>query len=545
MSELPPTLPDSTPPIAAPAKSLGRGSSLIRSSAINSSLTLLSRLMGFARDLVISYRMGASATPAADAFNTALAFPNLFRRIFAEGAFASAFVPAYARALQEKGEVEADKIAADAMATLAAATIVLTVVAQLAMPWLMYLINPGYADDPEKFNLAVKLTIITMPYLPCMAIYAHLSGVLNARGRFVLSAGAPTLLNIVMLIFVFPMTDPIRAAFAASAGVIVAGVAQAALLTWGVNRSGAKVRWVLPRLTPEIKALIALAVPGAIAASATQINIFISGVLASHINGARSWLAAADRLYQLPLGLVGVAIGVALLPGLSRAVSSGDKAQAQSTMDQAIVLAMALTLPAAAALTAMPFFLIDALFTRGEFTVYDARQTASALLQYGWGVPAFVLARVLAPAFFARQDTKGPMRFALVAVAVNIAAGVGLFYIVGFQGIPAATSLAAWVNVALMVLTLGRTGAYRPSVAAWSRMARVLAASAALGALLAFASSMRQMIESLLPAIIGRAAAKEVALVLVVMAGGALYPILVLAMRAITIAEIKGAIRRR
>ena len=532
------------PPASAPAPA--RGSSLIRSSMINSGLTLVSRFMGFARDLVISYRMGASSTPAADAFNTALAFPNLFRRIFAEGAFASAFVPAYAKALQTHGEEDADKLAGDAMATLAAATIIVTIVAQLAMPWLMYLINPGYAADPVKFRLAVILTQITMPYLPCMAIYAHLSGVLNARGRFVLSAGAPTVLNLVMLIFVFPMSDPVRAAFAASVGVIVAGVCQALLLMWGVRRSGAEVRWVLPRLTPEIKALIALAVPGAIAASATQINIFISGVLASHINGARSWLAAADRLYQLPLGLVGVAIGVALLPGLSRAVGSGDKAAAQANMDQAITLAMALTLPAAAGLTAMPFFLIDALFTRGQFSAFDASQTALALFQYGWGVPAFVLTRILSPAFFARGDTKAPMRFALVAVAINIVGGVVLFHFVGFAGIPAATSIAAWVNVGLMATTLASRGIFRLSALALSRLARTAAAVAVLAAMLAAASHYRALIQAPLDRLsLPLIGSKEVALFLVVAAAVVIYPALLFALRAITPADVKGMLRRR
>src|SRR4051812_10579556 len=273
--------------------------------------------MGFLRDLAVSYRMGASLTPAADAYNTALAFPNLFRRIFAEGAFAAAFVPAYSKALEADGEDKADKLAGDAMATLAAATIVITLVCDLAMPWLMYVINPGYASDPVKFKLAVLLTQISMPYLPCMAIVAHLSGVLNARGRFIFSAAAPTLLNLVMLVAILPQKDANSAAIAASIGVIVAGVAQAAMLTWGVRRSGAQVHWRLPRMTPEIRQLIMLAVPGAVAASATQVNIFISGILASQVAGARSWLAAADRLYQLPLGLVGVAIGVALLPRLS------------------------------------------------------------------------------------------------------------------------------------------------------------------------------------------------------------------------------------
>jgi len=442
---------------------------LLRSSAIFSGLTLISRFMGLARDLVITARLGASATVAADAYNTALAFPNLFRRIFAEGAFAAAFVPAYSRTLTGEGAETADKLASDALATLAAATLILTVAAQLAMPWLMYVINPGYAADPAKFKLAVVLTQISMPYLPCMAITALLSGVLNARDRFILSGGAPILLNLGMLIAVLPQHDSIRAAYAASWGIVGAGVAQAALLWWGARKSKANIVLRLPRLTPEIRALIGLAIPGAIAASATQINIFVSGVLASQVAGARSWLAVADRLYQLPLGLVGVAIGVALLPRLSQALQAGDHDDAQTATDQAIVYALALTLPAAAALTAMPFFLIDALFTRGEFNTIDAHATAAALFHYGWGVPAFVLTRVLSPVFFARQDTKGPMRFALISVAVNIVLGILLFRVIGFQGIAAATAVASWINVVQMVMALSRKGDYRPSKAAWGR----------------------------------------------------------------------------
>ena len=237
------------------------GSSLLRSSAINSGLTLVSRFAGFLRDLVISYRMGASATPAADAFYTALAFPNLFRRIFGEGAFAAAFQPAYVRSLAEDGPEVADKMAADTMAGLAAMTIALTVVMQLAMPWLMYVINPGYAHDPVKFKLAVMLTQITMPYLPCMAIYAHLSGVLNSHGRFIVSAAAPTVLNIVMLIFVLPQKDAIHAAQWASVGVVFAGLCQVALLWWGVRKSGSHVAFVRPTLTPEIRACSAARCP--------------------------------------------------------------------------------------------------------------------------------------------------------------------------------------------------------------------------------------------------------------------------------------------
>ncbi|WP_243626122.1 murein biosynthesis integral membrane protein MurJ [Phenylobacterium hankyongense] len=519
---------------------------LIRSSMIYSAFTLVSRLAGFARDLAVSYSMGASATFAADAFNTAFAFPNLFRRIFAEGAFAAAFVPAYSRSLEKDGEEIADVLAADAMATLAAATLLITVVAELTMPWLMYAIAPGFAANPEKFKLAVLLTQITMPYLPCMAIYAHLSGVLNARNRFVLSAAAPILLNIWTLVTVLPTHTPVDAAKWASIGVVIAGVSQAGLLWWGVNKAGAKVHLRWPRLTPEIKHLIALAIPGAIGASASQINIFVSGILVSQVNGARSWLAYCDRLYQLPQGLVGVAIGVALLPRLSRAVQADDRHAASSAMDEAIVFSMALTLPAAAALVSIPFFIIDALYTRGAFTTADAHQTAAALLHYGWGVPAFVLAQLFSRAFFARQDTRTPMRYALVAVAVNVVLGVSLFHFIGVPGIAAATAFAWWLNVVMMGAALARRGHYRPSPRAVSKLIRILAASVALGLLLGAASHFRDVISGLLaPLSVGPLHGKEIAIAVVVVLGAALYPALLFASGGLTLAEARYALRRR
>jgi putative peptidoglycan lipid II flippase len=525
----------------------GPGSSLIRSSLVNSGLTLVSRFMGFLRDLVISYRMGASATPAADAFYTALMFPNLFRRIFGEGAFAAAFQPAYVRALHQDGKEAADKLAEDAMAGLAAITIAITIVCQLTMPWLMLLISPGYAhDDPVKFKLAVLLTQITMPYLPCMAIYAHLSGVLNSHGRFIVSAAAPTLLNLVMLVFVLPQKDAITAAQWASAGVAVAGVCQVALLWWGVRRSGSHVAFVRPSLTPEIRALIALAVPGALSASAFQVNIFISGILASQVAGARSWLNAADRLYQLPVGLVGVAIGVALLPRLSRAVHTGDQADGQSALDEAITFAMALTLPAAAALVAMPFFLIDGMFTRGAFNAYDAHQTAAALFHYGWGAPAFVLMQIVNRAFYARQDTRTPMRVALQQVAVNTGLGVALFYTIGFQGIAAATSVASWMSVVVMLGLLARRGHYRLSARAAARIARIAAASLGLGLILFAASHWRPAIEAVVrPLSFGPLHPKEFAVALVALAAFPIYAALLFASGGVTPAELKGALKRR
>jgi putative peptidoglycan lipid II flippase len=520
------------------------GSSLIRSSMVNSSLTLVSRFLGFMRDLVITARLGASATPAADAFVTALAFPNLFRRIFGEGAFAAAFQPAYVRKLAQEGEAAADKLAEEAMAGLALMTVLLTVACQLAMPWLMLVINPGYIGDPGKFRLAVVLTQITMPYLPCMAIYAHLSGVLNSHSRFIVSGIAPALLNVVMLVFVLPQQDPVLAAYWASAGVVAAGLFQVGLLWWGVTKSGSHLRWVWPTLNPEIRGLIGKAVPGALSASAFQVNIFISGILASQVAGARTWLNTADRLYQLPVGMVGVAIGVALLPRLSRAVHTGDHKDASGAMDEAITFAMALTLPAAAAMIAMPHFMIDGLYTRGKFIPADAVQTGAVLFQYGWGAPAFVLMQIVNRAFYARQDTKTPMQVALVQVAVNVGLGLLLFHLIGAPGIAAATSAASWLSVVQMVVILRLRGHYVISPRAASRLIRVLAASALLGLILALASHWLQA-HPVRRLHFGPIHFKEAALAALAALSLPLYGALLFASGGVTPAELRAALRRR
>ena len=528
----------------------GKGGGMMRSSAIFSSLTLVSRFAGFARDVVISAALGASAGPAADAYNTALNFPNLFRRIFAEGAFAAAFVPAYSKTLETEGAAVADKIATDALATVAAATVILTIIAQLTMPWLMTVINIGFLDDPARFKLAVILTQITMPYLPCMAVAALLSGVLNARGRFIVSGAYPILRNLIMLAAVIPAQgDQIGAAYAASWAVLVAGVAQAGLCWWAARKAGANIRLAWPRLSAPVKAIIITAVPAAIGNSATQINVFISGNLSSFVAGGRTWLATADRLYQLPLGLVGVAIGIALLPRLSRAVASGDHGQQQASMDEAVTLSMALTLPAAAALMAMPYFLIDALFTRGAFLQIDAVNTARALFQFGWGVPAFVLIRILAPAYFARRDTRTPMLFALVSVAVNATLAIALFNLgMGVSGIAAAVSAAAWTNAGLLGFTLWRRNHYRPGTDALSRLARIGLSSVGLAGVVGIAASARPLLEGPIAgtlALVGLDhGAKELGLVLVTLVGGLTYVVLAFATRALTMAEVKAMLGR-
>ncbi len=553
----PPTSDSDTPVTTAkPAQKSG----LLRNSLINAAFTLISRFAGFARDLVLAAYLGASSNIMADAYATAQQFPNLFRRIFAEGAFSSAFVPAYSAALERDGKEKADKMAHDAMATLVFLTVCLTLLCELTMPWLMFVFKHGFVSDPEKFKWTVIFTQITMPYLPCMAIVAHLAGVLNARGKFVISAGVPILLNAVTLIMVLPQHNVFDSALWASIGTIIAGILQASLLMWGARKTGAHVSLsLIPVFSKDINALLLLAVPGALAAAATQINVWVSQAFSSNVPGATAWMTIADRFYQLPLGLVGVAIGTALLPALSRAVHAEDHEKAQSTMDTAFVFALIFALPAAMALCAMPFFLVDGVYTRGEFHTGDAIQTGQLLLHYGWGVPAFVLTRILNPAFFARKDTFGPMKFAIVSVIVNVVVGVGMFQIIGVPGLAIGTSTAAWVNAILMMITLAKRKTWIIGPQAFRRLLLVLVAGAAMAAFCAFASHERAAIQgaidSILPlhngehalSIMGHKAigAKEIAVVTVSLSGLFLYIALLFVTGAFRPSELKAVMRRK
>ncbi len=521
--------------------------SLARNTLVQTSFTMLSRILGYARDRAISNVIGANAI--GDAFATAQMFPNLFRRIFAEGAFTQAFVPVYARTQKDQGEDIAVGVASQSLSVLLLATVVITIIAQIAMPWIMLVIHGGYADQPVVFAYAILLTQITMPYLVGMSAAALFSGVLNTARRFALSAAAPIFLNLCILIAIVPAPDPQTAALWGAIAIAIAGVVQALLLWWGCIRLGVRIGFRVPKLTPDVKRILILMGPAVFAGSATQINVFVSQALASFEEGAKSWLYAADRLYQLPLGLIGVAIGVALLPRLSRAVAGGDGTDETRAIDEAVNLSMAFTLPAAAAFLIMPFFLMHGFWTGGEFTDADARATADALFHYGWGVPAFVLVRILAPPFFARQDTKRPMRFALASVVANVVLGASFFFALragghsGYVGLAIATSAASWVNVILLAGALLREKTWRPTAEARSRLVRIVIATLVMGAGVAVAANMREAIiapfTSVLP--IG---GKELAVLAVTGAAFVLFGIVAFLLRAVTLAEIRGAFRR-
>jgi putative peptidoglycan lipid II flippase len=520
--------------------------SLARNTLVQAGFTMVSRLLGYARDRAISNMLGAGWI--GDAFATAQTFPNLFRRILAEGAFSQAFVPAYARTKTQMGDDHAVDVASDALSVLTLVSAIVTIACQLGMPWIMLLMHGGYADQPVPFGLAIFLTQLTMPYLVGMALSSLFSGVLNTAGKFALSAAAPSLLNITILLAVLPATSPQQAAINGSIAITIAGVLQALALYIGCRRLGVKLRFKWPRLTPEVKQMIALMGPAVIAGSATQINVLVSQSLSSFEEGAKSWLYAADRLFQLPLGLIGVAIGVALLPRLAQAVATPDSEDGTKVLDEAVVLSLAFALPASAALVVMPFFLMQGFWTGGQFTIEDARATANALFHYGWGVPAFVLIRILAPPFFARQDTKSPMRFALIGVAMNIVVGATAFFALrhfghqGYVGLAVAASVAGWTNALLLGVTLLRRRYWQPESWVVPKLARIMAATCIMGVVLGILATYRVPIEGYFSTYLPFG--KEIATLTVSALGIIIYTASAFALKAVTMADIKTALRK-
>jgi len=470
---------------------------LLKSTAIIGSLTLVSRLLGLVRDVLIARFLGAGLV--SDAFFTAFKLPNVFRRMFAEGAFNAAFVPLYARRIEEEGEAAADEFAKEAMAALFVLVAGIVIIFELTMPWSLSIIGYGLdkAVDPEvgisPYYLAVVYAQITMPYLIFMSMTALFSGVLNTRNHFALAAAVPIVLNLFMITALFAAglqewSQKIIGYFLAAA-ITLSGFVQMALVIWGCKKAGVKIGFKRPRLTPGVKRLVILGVPGLLSAGITQINLLVSHSIATMEKGAASWLTYADRLYQLPLGMIGIAMGVALLPALSRRLRAGDQTGARTTLNRAIEIAAFLTLPAAFALAVIPQFLISGLFERGAFTADTTEQVALALRMFAYGLPAFVLLKILTPAFFAREDTKTPMIFAGLSAFINVTLGVYLFFTIGFYGLALATSVAAWVNVVCLTWLLLKDDSFMPDTRLLSRVPRIVLASAAMAvALIAIAT---------------------------------------------------------
>ncbi len=447
-------------------------------------LTLVSRVAGFARDALMAAVLGTG--PAADAFFAAFRFPNLFRRLFAEGAFNTAFVPLFSGALEQQGREPALDLASRIMAWLVAMLVVVTILAEIFMPQLMVVFVPGFVDEPEKFDLTVLLTRIMFPYLACMSLMAAYGAILNSLGRFFAAAFAPVILNIVNIAAMIPLVtfwvaDPPGAASWVAFATMAGGIAQLALVWSAIKRADFLPAFRLPRLDPEVRRFWVLAIPAILTGGITQINIFVGTIIASGADNAISILNYADRLYQLPLGIIGIAIGTVLLPELSRHLKGGREVQARATQDQSLLIAMLLSMPAATALIAMAEPIVRVLFERGAFDALATTYTAQALIAFSTGLPAYVLIRVLQPGYFAREDTFTPTIFAGISVVANIGLSLLLFPQYLHVGIAVATSASAWLNAVLLAVFLARRGHFALSGAEWLKHGLIILVSLLMG----------------------------------------------------------------
>lgn len=435
--------------------------SLVKNFATVGMATLTSRVLGFVRDVFMANMLGSG--PIADAFFVAFRLPNLFRRLFAEGAFSAAFVPLFSRALAEGGEPSARRLAEEILAVFLIALTIVTALAEIAAPLLVMGLAPGFSDEPEKFSAAELMSRIMFPYLACMSLTAMAAGMLQSFGRFAVAAFAPSLLNVVLVaalggIWWFGWAGTPNAAYTLSWAVFIAGIAQLIAVAGTLWWIGFPIRLRRPAYTENVRRLVTLGIPGVISGGITQINVVVGTVIASLQASAVSWLYYADRIYQLPLGVIGVAIGVVLLPDLTRRLRTESAENVFHTQNRALEFAMALTLPATVALVAIPFTIMRVLFERGAFTAADTSATGWAVLAFSMGLPAFVAIKVFQPSYFAREDTRTPTIQGGISVAVNVAGSLAMFPVIGHVGIAAATALAAWVNAVMLVVVLVRRG---------------------------------------------------------------------------------------
>jgi putative peptidoglycan lipid II flippase len=509
---------------------------LLRSVATVGGYTMVSRVLGFVREMLVAAFLGAS--PVSDAFFVALRLPNMFRSLFAEGAFSAAFVPLFAGKVAKEGRAAAHGFAEDALAALLVALLLFFIAGEALTPTILDVIAPGFRNEPEKFALAVDLTRIMFPYFVFISLTALQGGVLNSLERFAATSFTPVLLNL-FLIGVLVGVRPLTGAALAWA-VTGAGVAQFLWLLFSCRRAGMALALRWPRLTPEVKHLLRIMLPGVFGAGVVQINLVVSTAMASLLpTGAVSYINYADRLNQLPLAVVGIAVGTAILPPLSRQVRLGDDAAAAATQNRGLELALLLTLPAAIALAVAAHPILLVLFQHGKFTAFDTAATAPALAAYAVGLPAFVLVKVMAPGFFARQDTKTPVKIAAATMAVNVTLTIALGLVLAQTGIALALSLSGWCNALALTAVLHRRGQFALDARARRALPRILLAALGMGVLLL-------VLEYLLAnAFAGRFAAQLVALALLVGGGLIGFALLALGFGVADWQELRRRFRRQ
>lgn len=452
---------------------------LIKSTGTIGGLTMVSRIAGFAREMLMSRILGAGIYT--DAFYVAFRLPNTFRRLFGEGAFSAGFVPLYSQRLQSGGEQEAKRFSEEVLAIFLPTLVLFTILFEIVMPLFIWAIT-GWHGDQLAFG--TFLTRITFPYLLLISLVSLFSGILNSIARFTAAAFAPALLNLAMLCaLLFVRQGGYVSATAVAAAVTVGGILQLGLLLAACKRAGIVLKVRRPRLTPGVRQFVRVVIPATLGAGVYQVSVFIDTFFLARIGtGAVSWFNYADRLNQLPLGVIGAAIGTAILPQVSRHVDIGEAEKAAKVQGQAAELAMLLCLPAALALAVTALPLVSAIFQAGRFNAHDAQNTALTLSLIALGLPAYVLVKVLTPGFYARRDTATPVKVAVVVLVVNVILnflliwGLGL----GIGGLAAAVALSSWLNCLILYALLHRRGHFRIEPWLASRLLRQLLAAAGM-----------------------------------------------------------------
>lgn len=504
---------------------------------------MASRILGFAREALIGAALGAG--PVADAFYAAFRFPNLFRRLFAEGAFNTAFIPLFAKEVEgDQNLAAARRFGEEVLSVLVFTLIVLSGLAMLFMPAIVgTVVAPKFADTPDKFDLTVILTRIMFPYLFCMSLVAMLSGVLNSFRRYFLAAFVPVLLNIILVAVLVAALYSGNSARSTGLwlawGVFGSGFAQLLLIYAGVRREGFSMRLKVPAMTPNVGRLLVLMGPALMTGGVTQINLLVGQIIASAQDGAIALLNYADRINQLPLGVIGIAIGVVLLPELSRALKAGKADEVAHLQNRSLEFALGLTLPATVGLMVIPAPIVALLYQRGAFSAHTTELTASALAAFAAGLPAYVLIKVFQPAFFAREDMKTPFWFSTAQMVANIAGSLALFPILGHVAIAVSTSFSAWLNALLLGGALWLREDFRPSSVTLRRIVMIVFSSAVMGLMLFGAHRiLAAWIDN--PSFLVRAPV----LLAVILAAAALYFALVIATGAADRREISRLVRR-
>ncbi len=425
---------------------------LLSSATVFSFFTLISRILGYLRDILIAIFLGA--TIYADAFFVAFRLPNTFRRLFAEGTFNAAFIPSYT-SVKIEDKKKGKKFADDVVSSLLLILLFIVTIAEIFTPYLIYIIAPGFFEDQIKFNLAVELTRITFPFLLFVSLSSFFAGILNSNNKFAAAAAAPIILNVVLILsLIYSFMKGLDYAKLLSYGVTIAGIIQLLFLIYVTKKFYKPSLNFNLKLSSKVRFFFKKLLPSVLSSGVTQINILVGTIIASFQAGAVSYLYYADRIYQINLAIAGIAVGTVSLPVLSKAFKMKDKKKISSIQNKSFELSLLFSIPASFGLILASNEIVNGLFGYGSFSVNDVEMTSVALKYFGYGVPAFALIKILSNFFFARDNTKTPFYISIFIVFINISISVSFFNKIGFIIIPIATSISTWFGVLIYVYLL-------------------------------------------------------------------------------------------